>query len=95
MEKDDFKLYHDTRNMKRRKYLKYNNKCGYSRKRSPCCPFCHPKRNDNTGIIDFTTNNRLYKNDKKNVFINCYMDDKNGKNNLVCNKIRLLTCSYY
>ena len=53
MESDEFNNYYDIRNIKKRKYLKYNNKCGYSRKHSPKCSFCHPKRNNNTGIIDF------------------------------------------
>ena len=95
MEKDDYKLYHDTRNMKRRKYLKYNNKCGYSRKGSPGCSFCHPKRNNNTGILDFTMNDRLYNNTKKNVFINCYAENNNNINAGIHNKVRLLTSSYY
>ena len=95
MEKDDSKLYHDTRNMKRRKYLKYNNKCGYSRKGSPGCPYCHPKRNNNAGMLDFSVNDRLYKNTKKNVFINCYAENKNNINAGIYNKVRLLTSSYY
>ena len=95
MEKVDYKLYHDTRNMKRRKYLKYNNKCGYSRKGSPGCPICHPKRNNITGILDFTTNDRLYNNKKKNVFINCYAENNNNINAGIHNKVRLLTSSYY
>ena len=95
MEKDDYELYHDTRNMKRRKYLKYNNKCGYSRKRSPGCSFCHPKRNNNTGLPDFNTNDRLYNNKKKNVFINCYAENNNNINAGIHNKVRLLKSSYY
>ena len=88
-------LYHDGRNMKKRKYLKYNNKCGYSRKRSPGCSFCHPKRNNNTGIIDFNVYNRIYKNTRKNIYINCYMVNKDNNKDLICSKIRLLTSSYY
>ena len=95
MEKDDYKLYHDTRNMKRRKYLKYNNKCGYSRKGSPGCPICHPKRNNITGLPDFTTNDRLYNNKKKNVFINCYAENNNNINAGIHNKVRLLASSNY
>ena len=87
--------YHDTRNIKRRKYLKYNNKCGYSWKGSPECSFCHPKRNNNTGIIDFNVYNRLYRNTCSNVFINCYMENRNNKKNLLHTKVRLLTSSYY
>ena len=94
MENDEFNL-HDTRNIKKRKYLKYNNKCGYSRKRSPGCSFCHPKRNNNTGIIDFTAYNKINKNTKRNIFINCYLENKNNKNNLMNIKVRLLTSSYY
>ena len=93
MEED--KINRDTRNIKRRKYLKYNNKCGYSRKRSPGCSFCHPKRNDNSGLIDFTVSNKIYKNTSKNVFINCYMENKNNQKDLIGAKIRLLTSSYY
>ena len=92
---DEDNLYHDTRNKKRRKYLKYNNKCGYNRKGSPECSFCHPKRNNNSGLIDFTVSNRLYKNTSKNVFINCYMENKNNPKNLIGAKFRLLTSSYY
>ena len=94
MEREDFN-FHDTRNIKKRKYLKYNNKCGYSRKRSPGCPFCHPKRNNNTGIIDFTAYNRINKNTKKNIFISCYGENQDNKNNLINIKVRLLTSSYY
>ena len=93
MEED--KINRDTRNIKRRKYIKYNNKCGYSRKRSPGCSFCHPKRNDNSGLIDFTVSNKIYKNTSKNVFINCYMENKNNQKDLIGAKIRLLTSSYY
>ena len=93
MEED--KINRDTRNIKRRKYLKYNNKCGYSRKRSPGCSFCHPKRNDNSGLIDFTVSNKIYKNTSKNVFINCYIENKNNQKDLIGAKIRLLTSSYY
>ena len=88
-------LYHDKRNIKRRKYLKYNNKCGYSRKRSPGCSFCHPKRNNNTGIIDFTVYNRINKNTNQNVFIHFCMINKDNKNDAIDAKIRLLTSSYY
>jgi hypothetical protein len=88
-------LYHDKRNIKRRKYLKYNNKCGYSRKGSPGCSFCHPKRNNNTGIIDFTVYNRINKNTNRNVFINFCMINKDNKNDAINAKIRLLTSSYY
>ena len=93
MEENNF--FHDTRNIKRRKYLKYNNKCGYSRKGSPRCSFCHPKRNNNSGLIDFSISNRIYKNTSKNVFINCYLENKNNKSDLISGKIRLLTSSYY
>ena len=93
MEED--KINRDTRNIKRRKYLKYNNKCGYSRKGSPGCSFCHPKRNNNTGIIDFTVYNKINKNTKKNIFINIYKETRNNKNNLIKAKVRLLTSSYY
>ena len=85
-------LYHDKRNMKKRKYLKYNNKCGYSRKRSPGCSFCHPKRNNNTGIIDSNVYNKINKNTRKNIFINCSII--NNKN-LIKSKVRLLTSSFY
>ena len=95
MQNEEFKLYHDTRNFKRRKYLKYNNKCGYSRKNSPRCPFCHPKRNDNTGLIDFTTFDKQYKNTKKNVYINYYIENEERKSNPIQAKIHLLTSSYY
>ena len=85
-------LYHDKRNIKKRKYLKYNNKCGYSRKGSPECPFCHPKRNCNTGILDFNVYNKINKNTKKNIFINyCIVNNKN----LIHSKVRLLTSSFY
>ena len=94
MEGDDINI-HDTRNIKKRKYLKYNNKCGYSRKRSPRCSFCHPKRNNNTGIIDFNVYNKINKNTKKNVFITFYKETNNNKNNLIKTKVRLLTSSYY
>ena len=87
--------YHDKRNIKRRKYLKYNNKCGYSRKGSPGCSFCHPKRNNNTGIMDFTVYNRINKNTKKNIFINYTAVNVDNKKNLLHGKIRLLTSSYY
>ena len=93
MEEEGF--FHDRRNIKRRKYLKYNNYCGYSRKGSPGCSHCHPKRNDNTGLLDFTVYNRLYKNTKRNVFINLYMVNKDSNNDLVGMKVRLLTSSYY
>ena len=92
---EEINLFHDTRNIKRRKYLKYNNKCGYSRKGSPRCNFCHPKRNNNSGLIDFSISNRIYKNTSKNVFINCYLENKNNKSDLISGKIRLLTSSYY
>ena len=92
---EEINLFHDTRNIKRRKYLKYNNKCGYSRKGSPRCPICHPKRNNNSGLIDFSISNRIYKNTSKNVFINCYLENKNNKSDLISGKIRLLTSSYY
>ena len=95
MERDDFEIYHDARNMKRRKYLKYNNKCGYNRKGSPKCSYCHPKRNNNTGIIDFNVFNRIYKNTRKNIFINCYIENRKNKKDLIHTKIRLLTSSYY
>ena len=94
MEGDDINI-HDTRNIKKRKYLKYNNKCGYSRKRSPGCSFCHPKRNNNTGIIDFNVYNKINKNTKKNVFITFYKETNNNKKNLIKTKVRLLTSSYY
>ena len=94
MEGDDINI-HDTRNIKKRKYLKYNNKCGYSRKRSPRCSFCHPKRNNNTGIIDFNVYNKINKNTRKNVFITFYKETNNNKNNLIKTKVRLLTSSYY
>ena len=86
---------HDKRNIKRRKYLKYNNKCGYSRKGSPGCSFCHPKRNNNTGIMDFTVYNKINKNTKKNIFINYTAVNVDNKKNLLHGKIRLLTSSYY
>ena len=86
--------YHDTRNMKRRKYLKYNNKCG-KRNNSPGCPFCHPKRQNNTGIVDFNIFSRIYKNTSKNIYVDCYMQDKNNKDEFLHSKVRLLTCSYY
>ena len=95
MERDELNIYHDIRNIKRRKYLKYNNKCGYSRKCSPGCSFCHPKRNNNTGIIDFTIFSRIYKNTSRNVFINCYMNNRKNKEELIHAKVRLLTSSYY
>ena len=85
-------LYHDKRNIKKRKYLKYNNKCGYSRKGSPGCSFCHPKRNNNTGIIDFNAYTRIIGNTKRNFFINCSI--VNNKN-LIHSKVRLLTSSFY
>ena len=88
-------LYHDKRNIKRRKYLKYNNKCGYNRKGSPQCSFCHPKRNNNTGIIDFNVYSRINKNTNSNVYINCYMINKDNDRNLISSKVRLLTSSYY
>ena len=88
-------LYHDKRNIKRRKYLKYNNKCGYNRKGSPQCSFCHPKRNNNTGIIDFNVYNRINKNTSRNIYINCYMINKDNDRNLISSKVRLLTSSYY
>ena len=94
MEGEDLNI-HDTRNIKKRKYLKYNNKCGYSRKRSPGCSFCHPKRNNNTGIIDFNVYNKINKNTRKNVFITFYKETNNNKNNLIKTKVRLLTSSYY
>ena len=94
MEGEDLNI-HDTRNIKKRKYLKYNNKCGYSRKRSPGCSFCHPKRNNNTGIIDFNVYNKINKNTRKNVFITFYKETSNNKNNLIKTKVRLLTSSYY
>ena len=92
---EEINLFHDTRNIKRRKYLKYNNKCGYSRKGSPRCSICHPKRNNNSGLIDFSISNRIYKNTCKNVFINCYLENKNNKGDLISAKIRLLPSSYY
>lgn len=95
MQNDEFKLYHDTRNFKRRKYLKYNNKCGYNRKGSPGCSYCHPKQNNNTGLIDFNTLDRQYKNTKKNVYINCYEENGESKNNPLKARIHLLTSSYY
>ena len=85
-------LYLDKRNIKKRKYLKYNNKCGYSRKGSPKCNFCHPKRNNNTGILDFNVYNKINSNRKKNIFINCCI--VNNKN-LIKSKVRLLTSSFY
>ena len=85
-------LHHDKRNIKKRKYLKYNNKCGYSRKGSPKCNFCHPKRNNNTGILDFNVYNKINSNKKKNIFINYYI--VNNKN-LIHSKVRLLTSSFY
>ena len=94
MESEEHNI-HDTRNIKKRKYLKYNNKCGYSRKGSPGCSHCHPKRNNNTGIIDFTVYNKINKNTKKNIFINIYKETRNNKNNLIKAKVRLLTSSYY
>ena len=94
MEGEDLNI-HDKRNIKKRKYLKYNNKCGYSRKRSPRCSFCHPKRNNNTGIIDFNVYNKINKNTRKNVFITFYKETSNNKNNLIKTKVRLLTSSYY
>ena len=94
MESEEHNI-HDTRNIKKRKYLKYNNKCGYSRKGSPGCSYCHPKRNTNTGIIDFTVYNKINKNTKKNIFINIYKETRNNKNNLIKAKVRLLTSSYY
>ena len=94
MEGEDLNI-HDKRNIKKRKYLKYNNKCGYSRKRSPRCSFCHPKRNNNTGIIDFNVYNKINKNTRKNVFITFYKETRNNKNNLIKTKVRLLTSSYY
>ena len=94
MESEEHNI-HDTRNIKKRKYLKYNNKCGYSRKGSPGCSYCHPKRNNNTGISDFTVYNKINKNTKKNIFINIYKETRNNKNNLIKAKVRLLTSSYY
>ena len=88
-------LYYDKRNIKRRKYLKYNNKCGYSRKGSPQCPFCHPKRNNNSGIIDFNVYNKINKNTKKNIYINCYMANKDNNKDLIHLKVRLLPSSFY
>ncbi len=85
-------LYHDKRNIKKRKYLKYNNKCGYNRKGSPGCSFCHPKRNNNTGILDFNIYNKINSNTKKNIYINYYI--VNNKN-LIHSKVRLLTSSFY
>ena len=95
MQNGESEIYQDTRNVKRRKYLKYNNKCGYSRKGSPECPFCHPKRKCNTGIIDGNVFDRLHKNTKKNVYINIYAECGNNKSKTTHAKVRLLTSSYY